>query len=142
MTDDFTPLTTCNHWLGWLGADPTQEVRDSIERMLREQVPSAKLNWIRLLGEPYFLTGGRRIAEEPSKIIATRAALAVAFELQVSADHGVETLTGVFSWVAAALDGANRRDRSYFDINAEMPWASDQLNARIYELDAESESPS
>jgi hypothetical protein len=82
MTDDFTPLTSSDHWLGWLGDDPAQAVRGKIEGILREQVSTARLEWIRLLGEPYYLTGGRRMPDETSKIIVTRAALAVSFELR------------------------------------------------------------
>jgi hypothetical protein len=140
MTDDFTPLTSCDHWLGWLGDDPAVAVRGEIESILRQQVATAVLDWVRLLGEPYFLTGGRRIPDDPSKIIVTRAALAVAFELQVRSASRTDRLQGVFSWVAAGLDGA-RRDRVWFDLNAEMAWASEQLETRIYELDAPVEPP-
>jgi hypothetical protein len=136
MTDDFTPLTGSNHWLGWLGDDPAAAVRDEIESILRKQVATSTVEWIRLVGEPYFLTGGRKIPEEPSKMIVTRAALAVAFELEVRADEHVEQLAGVFSWVAIRLDG-ERRDRIHFDLNADLEWASDQLKARLYEMDAE-----
>lgn len=136
MTDDFTPLTSANHWLGWLGDDPAVAVRDEVQSILRKQVPDSTIEWMRIVAEPYFLTGGRKIPEEPGKIIVTRAALAVAFELQVRAGDDVEQLAGVFSWVAIGLDGA-RRDRVHFDLNADLAWASDKLKARLYEMDAE-----
>jgi hypothetical protein len=134
MNDDFTPLTESGHYLGWLGEDPAQVVRDSIEGILREQVPTAKLAWIHLQGEPEFLTGGHKVSGEPTKLILTRAALAVAFVLEVHSDGRVDNLEGVFSWVAAGLD-AQRRDRSYFDLTAKLEWASEMLEERIYELD-------
>jgi hypothetical protein len=110
-------------------------VRDEIEGILREQVATAELEWVRLLAKPHYLTGGRKLPDEPDQIIVTRAALAVPFELQVRSAGRVDRLRGVFSWVAAGLDGA-RRDRRYFDLDAEFEWASEQLTARIYELGA------
>jgi hypothetical protein len=135
MPDDFTPLTSCNHYLGWLGDDPAQAVRSEIERLLQEQVPTASLEWIRLTATPEFLTGGRKAPDDPGKLILTRAALAVAFELQVCSEGRVDELSGVFSWVAAGLDG-ERRDRLHFDLNADLAWAATKLKARIYEIDA------
>lgn len=140
MTDDFTPLTSADHYLAWLGDDPAQAVRDELEAMLQKQVLSARVAWVHLEGEPQFLTGGRRLPEEPNKIIVTRAALAVAFELFVTSDTGDETLRGVFSWAATGLDGENRRDRTWLDINADFDETSQLLKGRIYEPDAEDES--
>jgi hypothetical protein len=135
MTDDFTPLTNSNHWLGWVGDDPAQAVRGEIEGILRQQVPSAKLAWIHLNGDPYFLTGGRKAPDDPGKIVVSRAALAVSFELEVTSADRTDHLHGVFSWVVSGLDDM-RRDRVYFDIDADLASASEQLKIRIYELDA------
>jgi len=140
MTDDFAPLTTSDHWLGWLGDNPARAVRSEIELILRQQVSTAHLEWVRLLGKPHYLTGGRKLPDDPGKVIVTRAALAVPFELQVRSAGGVEEVRGVFSWVASGLDGT-RRDRVYFDLDAELAWASEQLTLRIYELDVPSEPP-
>jgi hypothetical protein len=140
MTDDFTPLTEPDHWLGWLGDDPARAVREQIEGMLRQQKATARLDWVRLLGEPHFLTGGRKLPDEPTKIVVTRAGLAVAFELQVWSEGGLDRLRGVFSWVAA-LDGADRRDRVWLDLGDDAKSAPERLTARIYELDAPPEPP-
>jgi hypothetical protein len=138
MTDDFTALTEADHWLDWLGDNPAQAVRDEIARMLRQQVPTAALEWVRLLDKPYFLTGGRKQFNDPNKLIVKRAALAVPFELQVRSEGGVEQLRGVFSWVATGLN-AERNDCAYLDLGVEMEWASMMLKARIYELDTPSQ---
>jgi hypothetical protein len=140
MSDDFQPLTASDHWLGWLGDDPAKAVRGEIEGILQQQVPTATLEWVRLVDKPYFLTGGRKLPDDPGKMIVTRAALAIAFELQVRSADRVDRLHGVFSWVASGLDG-KRRDRVYFDLDAELRGASEQLTARIYELDKPSEPP-
>jgi hypothetical protein len=135
MTDDLTPLDGSKHWLGWLGEDPAKAVRAEIERILRQQVPTARLRWLRLLADPSYLTGGRKAADNPNHMIVTRAALAIPFELMVESAESAEQLRGVFSWVAVGLDGQRRRDRVHFDLGADMQWASDQLKLRIYELD-------
>jgi hypothetical protein len=137
MTDDFSPLNPSEHWLGWLGDDPACAVRSEIEGILRQQVPTAHLEWVRLVDKPYYLTGGRKLPDDPGKLILTRAALAVPFELQVRSAGRVDQLRGVFSWVAAGLDGA-RRDRVHFDLDADFASACEQLAARIYELDGPS----
>src|SRR5262245_55810574 len=103
MADDFSPLTGSGHWLGWLGDDPAQAVRGEIEGILRRQVPTARLEWAHLLAEPYYLTGGRKLPDDPGQMVVTRAALAVPFALQVQSAEGVEQLCGVFSWVAVGL---------------------------------------
>ncbi len=85
---------------------------------------------------PAFLTGGRKVPEDPDTIIVTRTGLAAPFELQVSSDDGIHQLRGVCSWVASGLDGA-RRDRVFLNLDAELGWASDRLKIRMYEIDAE-----
>ena len=132
--DDFTHLTSPDHWLGWLGDDPAQMVRDAIERGLQKQVPTARLEWVHLIGDAKFLTGGKKIPDEPTKMIATRAGLAVEFELEVSSDEGTEQLSGVFSWAARGLDG-ERHDRTYCDLDVDMEWAAEILRSRIYDWD-------
>jgi hypothetical protein len=132
MTDDFAVLLETDHYLEWLGTNPAQIIRDEIERILRQQVRTATLKWIHLLDKPEFLTGGRKLFNDPSKMIMTRAALAVSFQMQVDSDSGEEVLKGVFSWVATGLD-AERNDRVYLDLNMEMAQAAAMLKMRIYE---------
>jgi hypothetical protein len=133
MTDELTPLTASNHWLGWLGDDPAKALRESLEHCLQCQVPTARLEWLRLLKEPHFLTGGRKSEDDPGQLVVTRAALAVAFELEVKSEQGTEQLSGVFSWVASDMDG-ERRDRVYLDLGMDLGTASNELQARIYGL--------
>ncbi|WP_412542550.1 hypothetical protein R8Z50_08675 [Longispora sp. K20-0274] len=141
MFDDFGALTDRDHWLGWMGEDPAAAVRAAIGTMLADQNPTAELMWLRLVGDPYFLTGGRRLPEDPDRVVPTRAALAVGFELCVASSEAVGELRGVFSWVAAGLDeeagGPPRRDRTYLDLDEELPRAAELLDQRIYELDEE-----
>jgi hypothetical protein len=106
-------------------------VRSEIEGLLRQQAPTAKLEWLRLLEKPYFLTAGRKAPDSPQQLIVTRAAFAVPFELEVEAEGKSDRLRGVFSWVASGLD-EERHDQLYFDLDVELAWASEQLLSRIY----------
>lgn len=137
--DDLRALTQPDHWMGWLGDDPAQAVRDAVSEVLRAQVPTASLVWLRLHDEPHFLTGGRRSEQDENKIVVVRAALAVGFDLEVDDGQGsVEQLTGVFSWVAAGLDTADGRvDRTFFDLDMTLADGGEALQQRIYEIDAE-----
>ncbi|GIG59342.1 hypothetical protein Lfu02_37140 [Longispora fulva] len=141
MFDDFGPLADRDHGLGWMGEDPAGAVRTAIGTMLASQNETAALMWLRLVGEPYLLTGGRRVPEDPDRVVPTRAGLAVGFELCVASADAVGELRGVFSWVATGLDdglgGAPRRDRTYLDLDEELPRASELLEERVYELDDE-----
>lgn len=131
--NDLTLLTASDHWLAWLGDDPAQAVYIGIEGLLRQQDSTGKLEWLRFLEKPYFLTGGRKTVDSPQQIIATRAAFAVPFELEVASAGKSDRLYGVFSWVASGLD-EERHDQLYFDLDAEFAWASEQLLSRIYGL--------
>lgn len=139
-TDDFSVLTQPDHWLGWLGDDPAKSVRDALEQILRSQVATAKLRWVRLKGEPRLLTGGARAEDNPGKIVVARAALAVSFELEVDdGEDNVEHLAGTFSWVAGHLDVADgRRDQTFFDLGVDIDEAAEQLEDRIYAIDSAS----
>ncbi|GIH96784.1 hypothetical protein ACFFMN_14840 [Planobispora siamensis] len=137
MRDDFTPLTDPDHWLGWLGDDPAEEVRASIAQIPDEQVPGSTLEWVKVLDPPEFLTGGRRDPEDPDKVLVVRAALALPFALSVCPPEGERSvLQGVFSWVAAGLDRPDgRRDRVWFDLGTDLQEAAELLRDRIYSLD-------
>lgn len=129
--NDCALLTSSDHWLGWLGDDPVQTVCNGIEGLLRKQVSGAKLDWLRLLEKPYFLTCGRKSLGPPQIVIVTRAAFAVPVELEVKSAGKSDRLRGVLSWVASELDG-ERHDQLYFDIDVEFAWASAQLLPRLY----------
>jgi len=138
MTDDLTALTSQDHFLEWLGDDPGKAVRDAIESLLVQQVPSTRLEWVRLEGTPYFLTGGRELKSLPGQLLVTRTGVAVAFELQVSTDKQDERLRGVFTWVAIHLDDPDQRnDQVFLDLNVDQEQAETYLKLRLYGVDLE-----
>lgn len=132
--DDFAKLTDSPHWLDWLAEEPSSAVRDSIARILDEQVTGAVLEWIKVLDDPRYLTGGRRHPGDPSRVTVTRAGIALSFALSVtSPGHAREILQGVFTWVAVSMDQPGRRkDRVWLDLRVDLDWAETQLRERIY----------
>ncbi|NEA37135.1 hypothetical protein [Streptomyces sp. SID13031] len=134
--DDFSALTDPDHWLGWLGDDPGQTVRDSIELTLADQVEGAKVQWLRFTDEPEFLTGGKPFPDDPNRIQVVRTGLAVQFILAVVQPSGQrEVLTGVFSLAVAGMDEPEARERSWFDLGATMEQIRPLLKDRLFELD-------
>ncbi|MER5349411.1 hypothetical protein ABT093_03625 [Kitasatospora sp. NPDC002551] len=131
--DDFAELTGSDHWLDWLG-EPARAIRDSIAHCLSDQVQGAELEWVKILDEPRYLTGGRRSPGHEDRIIVTRAGLAVSFALSVTAPgHKREILTGVFTWVAARLDQPDgRKDQVWLDLWSDLDRAEAELRERIY----------
>lgn len=132
--DDFTKLTESKHWLDWLGEQPAVAVRESIARILDEQVSGAVLKWLKVVDTPRYLTGGRPQPDDPSHLIVTRAGIAVAFALSVTAPgRRRDILQGVFSWVAVRLDQpGSRKDQVWFDLGVDLDWAEAELRNRIY----------
>ncbi|MFF8837541.1 hypothetical protein [Streptomyces sp. NPDC015130] len=132
--DDFAKLTEPDHWLGWLGEQPVTAVRDSIAEILDEQVSGATVEWIKVVDAPRYLTGGRPEPDDESRMIVTRAGIALPFALSVtSPGRRREILEGVFSWVAVSLDQpGNRKDQVWFDLRADLDWAETELRNRIY----------
>ncbi|MEV0143511.1 MULTISPECIES: hypothetical protein [unclassified Nonomuraea] len=100
-------------------------------------MPGSVLEWVKVLGTPEFLTGGRRDPDDPDKVLVVRAALALPFALSVRSPGGERSvLQGVFSWAAAGLDRpGGRRDRVWFDLGAGLEDAAGLLRDRIYSLD-------
>jgi hypothetical protein len=134
VLDDFTRLSSPDHWLGWLPGEPAMAVRQAIADALTGQVPGSVVPWVKVIDEPVFLTGGTRAPDDPEKIVVTRAALAVPFALSVVPPNGErEVLTGVFSWAAAGLDTADgRHDRVWLDLGMDRPQAEALLQERVY----------
>lgn len=139
VRDDFTALTSPDHWLGWLGDQPELTVRSGVESLLTDQVPGARLEWFKVVDEPVFLTGVVRGPGDAEKVLVRRAAAALPFALSVlSPPNQRHILTGVVSLVAVGLDEPDgRRDRTWLDLGMERADAAELLDARIYELDAD-----
>jgi hypothetical protein len=134
--DDFTRLTGSDHWLDWLGDDPSATIRAAVAEGLDEQVPGTTLRWMKITDEPRFLTSGRRSPDDPDKLIVTRAALAAAFAIGVDApSRDFEILWGVYSIVAVGFDrGGEIASQSWFDLWTALDHAEELLRTRIMQV--------
>ncbi|MFF7776420.1 hypothetical protein ACFZCG_18580 [Streptomyces tanashiensis] len=132
--DDFSKFTRSEHWLDWLGEQPAVAVRDAVAEILDEQVSGAVLEWMKVLDVPRYLTGGRPQPDDESRMVVTRAGLALPFALSVtSPGRRREILQGVFSWVAVRLDQpGNRKDQVWLDLRVDLDWAETELRNRIH----------
>lgn len=65
--DDFTRLQTPDHWPGWLPGTPALAVRGQLQAILAARVPGSEPGWVKIIGEPAFLTTGssRRPSPRP-----------------------------------------------------------------------------
>lgn len=133
--DDFTKFTASKKWpRTWLGKQPADAVRDSIADCLNGQAAGAVLEWVKILDEPRYLTGGRPQPDNEDRLIVTRAGIALPFALSVTApERKRQILTGVFTWVAVRLDQpGKRKDQVWLDLWADLDWAETELRNRIY----------
>lgn len=137
VRDDFSKLESPDHWLGWLPDTPGRSIRAALEQSLTEQVAGTVVEWVKIVEEPLFLTGGVRSPSDPGKMIIRRAALAVVFALGVRAPgRSLEILTGAFSWVVVGLDRpGNQHGRTWLDLGMSRERAEELLRDRVYQAD-------
>jgi hypothetical protein len=137
ILDDWSRLENRDHWFGWLPDSPGKAVRSALENGVSKQVPGTIIEWVKIIEEPEFLTGGPRQSDDSEKIVVRRAALAVKFALSVRPPNGKrEFVVGSFSWVATGLDSpGSRRDRTWFDVGMGMTKAAALLQERVWEVD-------
>jgi hypothetical protein len=144
--DDFHALEESRHMLAWvgLGAEPYRDLRARFVETIRAQDPGSVLEWVRLVGEPEFLTGGLK-THDGGHVLLRRAGLAFAFELSVVAGDGQRwTLRGVATLAGARLDQPGRaRFRFYFDLDAELEAMSETgfFASRLFALEEEADDP-
>jgi hypothetical protein len=120
--NDFSKLEPTSHMLQWLAEDPFTAIFTEVEGVLQQQVPGSQLMALRVTSDPQWLTGGRRLEEDPEKVILVRTAVAFEFDLLVREPTGPQhQLKGVFSWVGTSLDDVeNRKSRIWFDLDATL----------------------
>lgn len=135
QTDDLSKLDSTAHMLTWFTDDPATALRRQFETWLTTQSPGSVLQWLVVVQEPDWLTGGRRQHDDPSKVIVVRSGFAFPFRLRVRAGSGAEhTLTGVFSWVRWGLDTDTPTQRVWFDLDGTLETFGNEgaLRDRLY----------
>lgn len=122
MKDDFHALDESRHMLPWVGLDeddPYGELREHFEEALVSQDAGSVLEWVRLVGEPKWLTAGKKT--DDGSMVLQRAGLAVAFELSVVAgDLRRWPLAGVATFLGVRLGTPEARFQFLFDVNADL----------------------
>jgi hypothetical protein len=135
VIDDFSKLQQTEHMFKWLADAPFQAIRDQIESILQQQVPDSELKTLRIISEPQWLSGVKKLDANDSKAILVRAATAFEFSLSVETNGEIVELSGVFSWAAVGLDQPEQRqDRNWFDINGTLETfgTEGELKERVY----------
>ena len=115
---------------------PRRDPQPQFAGWLDHQVAGSQLLWLRVEGEPHWLTGGRPTDEDPSKVILVRTGVSFAFRLAVRQPSGAEhELVGVFSWVGRGLDGPGAKQRVWFDLDGDLDALGEDgvLRQRIYD---------
>ncbi|WP_162817659.1 hypothetical protein [Neisseria elongata] len=97
MTDNFQALDDTRHMLQWLADEPYEEIRSSVESILREQVADSRLIDFAVTSEPDWLTVGTRSPDNLDAIILNRTATAFEFCLHVSGGGQIHELHGVYT---------------------------------------------
>lgn len=120
--DDFSQLNETRHMLEWLAADPEEVIRSEFERWLDHQVPGSRLNYLRAVSRPQWLTGARPSEDDPGHAVLVRTGVAFEFDLSVSDPNGQQDqLQGVFTWVGVHLDAPHAaKQRMWFDVGGTL----------------------
>ncbi len=133
--DDLSKLESTQHMFKWLADEPYAFIRSNIEGLLREQVADSRLVVLRATSDPHWLSGGRKMEEDDTKMVLMRAGVAFEFDLTVEAQGKTHRLTGVYTWVCVHLDEpAKRQQRVWLDISGTLAqFGTDgELKTRIY----------
>jgi len=136
-TDDFSKLTVMDGFWHWLPDRPEVAVREAVQETLTAQVEGAVLEWMKVTDKPGVVTGAKRSPNNDQHVIVVRTAVAVPFALSVRSPSGRrDILWGVFTWAASGLDKPrSRHDRTWFDLHADLAWATERLQERVYEAE-------
>jgi hypothetical protein len=99
--------------------DPYGLIRSEVEAGLREQIADTEVFSIVTLGEPKFLTLGRKAGEE--QLVVSHFAFCVRAQLTVLFDEGRkgELIEATLTFLFGDVDSSAKRYRRHFDVHAE-----------------------
>ena len=135
IIDDFSALDASREMLAWLDPAPLTVIRDQMTRWLTAQVQGSQLLWVRMVGPPDWLSGGRPSDDDDEQVIMVRTGMACLFDLMVRTPDDIEyALSGVFSWVGYDLDTPERSQSIWIDLGGTLEdfGAQGALATRIY----------
>lgn len=132
--DDFSAFDGAEHMFLGLN-DPFGMIRQETETMLRRQVADSVLERIETLGEPKFLTLGRK-TDDASKVVVAHFAFSVLARLHVSFAAGTkhEVIGAALTFMFGNVDvpaGATRQ--SHFDLHrdAQVNFTDERFQERF-----------
>ncbi|NJK32960.1 MAG: hypothetical protein HC927_11430 [Deltaproteobacteria bacterium] len=134
--DDFSPFAGNEHMFFNLD-DPFAFIREQLEQVLQQQVPSTRIEAIRCHDEPKFLTLGRKLADEPGQMIVTHYASCFQCRITVHTDDHDEVLPATVTLCVGDIDepGAERSQlflHIYHD--AKPAYEDDEFRTRFLEF--------
>ncbi len=133
--DDFSSLHPSMHMLQWLDEDPPRRIRTAFEEWGDDKVAGTRVVQIAVVGKPQFLTGGKRLDDDPEKMRLVRTGVAFAFAVHIRAPDGEDHhVKGVFSWIGMDLDEPTARQRLWIDVDGSLDelGSEGRLRTRVY----------
>ncbi len=134
--DDFSPFEGSEHMFFGLD-DPFGYIRQHLEEVLTSQVPSTRINSIRCHGEPKFLTLGRKLEDDPDKVVVTYCASCFQCTIDVETDEHREQLPSTVTLCLGEIDRADdQRAQLFLHIyhDADPAFEEDEFRARFLEF--------
>lgn len=135
--DDFAIFEGLEHMFFGLD-EPFAVIREELEAMFRQQVPSSKLNSITARGEPRFLTLGRRLEDDEDKIVVTHYGVCFQCTVDVeSDDHREPELACTMTLAFGDIDApGEQRMQTWMDLHADADPAfeEDAFKAKFLEF--------
>lgn len=137
MSDEFKIFEGSEHMFFGL-SDPFAWIRESVERMLGEQVADTSVESIVAFGEPKWRTLGRKQDDDPNKIVVTAFAFCFRATVAVQSPSANETLDATFTACFKGLGGtaAEPTSRTWLDLHgdAESRFTDDAFEERFLEF--------
>ncbi|RYZ04905.1 MAG: hypothetical protein EOO73_22280 [Myxococcales bacterium] len=116
--DDFSAFRGQEHMFFGL-KDPFGLIRSEVEDALRQQIADTEVVSVATLGEPKFLTLGRKT--EDTQVVLTHFAFAVRAKLTVLFDERRkgEVIEALLTFLFGDVDGPDKRFRRFIDVHEE-----------------------
>lgn len=134
--DDFGIFADSEHMFFNL-SDPFSLIREQVENSLRAQVKETEVTAIRTIGEPKWLTIGRKVEDDPNKVIVGHFAVCFRSMIDVKSPDHEETLDATLTLLFRDIDQEGEESMRYsMDLfaDAEKAYEDDVFKTRFLEF--------